>query len=1044
MDQDRWKTVNRIFHAALEVDIAQRRDLVLAQADGDPEVQSEVELLLQADADAGSYLETPANLSEAISGRSLDIVAGDVLCDRFRIVREIAEGGMGRVFEAFDTELSVQVALKVIRPDIVSIPQAVSRFRQEVRLARSITHPHVCRTFDIERGIHVSHGQRTEIVFLTMEFLFGETLAARIKRNGALPLGEALTIARQIADALHAAHTLGVIHRDMKPANIMLVANEGVTQECPRAVITDFGLARLDPLFVAEGLSSFTNTDHPIGTLAYMAPEQLEGTAVSAATDIYAFGLILFEMVTGERAFPSNNLLTGIADRLHGSLRLRRIVAPEIPPNWHLTIDHCLSIRPSDRPQDAADVIATLERDRSQFYSFLGRPYGKSSLRLPRTFAILATFLLAVALLTTGLRLHLSKADSKVNPGALVYLTEVKNQSGEKSFNNLTELIRAGLSQSMQVNLLDQGRIGDILQQMTKSPVTMIDATMAREIAMRAGAVRVIFAKLTGSHGNYSLDVDIQKPDNTPTRYRDHWTKSFAWHESGPDHDSSTIPNEVLANVRSASDWIRHEVGESANDLARLDSPPEDVTTNNWEALEEYSDAERLARGSDREGAVNELKSALEKDPHFALADALLGDIEIELDHPKEGYGAYGKALEIDTQRRLSLRERDRIKGIVAHDNADYEAAEAAYREYTLYYPNDYLAWFRRGRPLLMLGRPDESAEVLKRAHAIDPGRAGIVIQIVRANLVRGDLSEVQRWLDEMRLRYSRDSFLYAQGPAQVVKGNYSGAAQSFAELSNSKDAAFSLAGIEMLAELRAEQGNYREAEDLLSARLRVTPANTVLLMDKAQIECKLGDYSACLSDLGQVLSKDDGPRKIISASAILGGEIFSAPRAKTGSLRTFLKSLEVPSAGPQHGLIFDLARYRLRGEILLTEGDAKAALAEFFRADALDAPFNARDYLVRALTRAAAQERDASKAREMRRKAKEYCAAIALHPATVWQFSPAYPPGFYADQLEACLHLSGGPPISEAETRAMLQSLSALRPEAAARLQNRRSGQLS
>ena len=191
---------------------------------GDEQLQSELEALLRADEGAGSYLESPllAQDSEAIETPILP--EGALLCGRFRIIRKIAEGGMGQVYEATDTELRSQVALKVIRPEIATDPAVLVRFRQEVKLARRITHPNVCRTYDFERGVIVdeSHGTKRDIYFLTMEFLPGETLAEKIRRTGALQSEEALAIARQIADAIDSAHSLGIIHRDLKPGNVML------------------------------------------------------------------------------------------------------------------------------------------------------------------------------------------------------------------------------------------------------------------------------------------------------------------------------------------------------------------------------------------------------------------------------------------------------------------------------------------------------------------------------------------------------------------------------------------------------------------------------------------------------------------------------------------------------------------------------------------------------------------------------------------------------------------------------------------------------
>jgi serine/threonine protein kinase len=320
MNPERWKKINEIFHAAIDLPRNERSEFIARTCGGDSVLANEVKQLLKADDRAGNYIELP--LTQFSEFRSVPTSSdflfepGDVLSGRFRIVRAVGEGGMGHVFEAFDSELRVRVALKVIRPEISTNPSALARFRQEVRLARQITHPNVCRTFDLERGMPIRNNQTkcsNDILFLTMEFLEGETLAARIARDGALSIEEALHIAVQVASGLEAARVLKIVHRDIKPANIMLAAAGG--REV-RAVITDLGLARVTGLPAELSSEAISNNATLIGTLSYMAPEQLQGAVVSSATDIYAFGLVLFEMVTGKRAFPLDNLSAGIAQRL--------------------------------------------------------------------------------------------------------------------------------------------------------------------------------------------------------------------------------------------------------------------------------------------------------------------------------------------------------------------------------------------------------------------------------------------------------------------------------------------------------------------------------------------------------------------------------------------------------------------------------------------------------------------------------------------------------------------------------------------------------
>src|SRR5262249_3420577 len=223
---------------------------------------------------------------------------GDTLAGRFRIVNFLGAGGMGEVYEAEDLELRDTVALKTIRPDKLT-PDTTDRFRREVQLARRITHSNVCRVFDVFRT--ASRAQQADVVFVTMELLRGETLAQQLQRVGRLRYPDAYDTGKQIADGLAAAHTAGVVHRDLKTSNVML-GESGPDRT--RAVVTDFGLATT--VLNASGWSDLSRTGQVLGTPAYMAPEQLRGEEATFRTDVYAFGLVFYEMVCGVLPFPAD------------------------------------------------------------------------------------------------------------------------------------------------------------------------------------------------------------------------------------------------------------------------------------------------------------------------------------------------------------------------------------------------------------------------------------------------------------------------------------------------------------------------------------------------------------------------------------------------------------------------------------------------------------------------------------------------------------------------------------------------------------------
>jgi serine/threonine protein kinase len=309
-----WKRIGELFEAARELEGQERLDHLRGQCGSDKNLLDKVLSLLHAD-----EKRPPAELPPTVTTLSIpNVVAG-----RFRIVRFIAEGGMGTVFEAEDLQLHERVALKTFRPGIVSDEQTIGRFKQEIHLGKSVTHPSVCRLYDLVID-HAENG--AEVLYLSMEYLDGETLATRISR-GALPKSEALPLIQDMAEGLAAAHEADVIHRDFKSGNVMLV-RRGSRK---RAVITDFGLAR------TVRTSDFRSNASMAGTVDYMAPEQIRGEKLTPASDMYALGVVMYEMVTGRRPFTSESKIAVAMKHLNDEPMPPRDFAPNLDPNWNDT-----------------------------------------------------------------------------------------------------------------------------------------------------------------------------------------------------------------------------------------------------------------------------------------------------------------------------------------------------------------------------------------------------------------------------------------------------------------------------------------------------------------------------------------------------------------------------------------------------------------------------------------------------------------------------------------------------------------------------------
>ena len=275
---------------------------------------------------------------------------GTVICERYEVIGFIARGGMGEVYEVEDRELKARIALKTIAPSRASSPRQVSRFRQEIQLARQVTHPNVCRVFDLGRDSSNPNG---DVLFLTMELLEGETLAAFLQRRGPMTCDEALPVVRQMVAALSAAHQSGIVHRDFKPGNVILLQTPRGTE----VKVTDFGLA-VSPDGDETASGSLADI---VGTPEYMAPEQFQGQ-YSVRTDVYALGVTVFQMLWGK--LPASH---DTPFKTLGTHTTKRVVA-----RWQAAIGKCISVNPSTRFESVEDFWRALLGESQSWYSSRG------------------------------------------------------------------------------------------------------------------------------------------------------------------------------------------------------------------------------------------------------------------------------------------------------------------------------------------------------------------------------------------------------------------------------------------------------------------------------------------------------------------------------------------------------------------------------------------------------------------------------------------------------------------------------------------------
>ena len=361
MDPTRWGRIKEVFEGALERDPAERHLFLADTCAEDDDLRAQVMHLLVQHEAAGNFLEAPflalGTVAITADRDRAVFLPGQIVAQRFRIVQLLGQGGMGEVYEAFDSELQAAIALKTVRHDLAADARFIERFKREVQRSRAVTHPNVCRVYDLFREPTINHG---DVWFLTMELLRGETLSDRLSREGRLDIVAALPLVKQMCDALDAAHHAGVVHRDFKSRNVMLIA--GADKLDVRVAVTDFGLAR--PIGRTEtNTQSLDDLEGVLGTLAYMAPEQLEGKPATAASDLYALGVVIYETVTGTRPFTADSALSAAVQRVTEPPPSPRTHVPDLDRRWERTIMRCLERDASARFAHAEQVSRALAGD---------------------------------------------------------------------------------------------------------------------------------------------------------------------------------------------------------------------------------------------------------------------------------------------------------------------------------------------------------------------------------------------------------------------------------------------------------------------------------------------------------------------------------------------------------------------------------------------------------------------------------------------------------------------------------------------------------
>ncbi len=688
--QDNWEAVKALFEAALQEDAANRSSF-LKERCPDASVCAEVErLLAEHDQTASSFLPTElptVSLGDFIpepAARNQQLSESQVLAGRFRIVRYIAGGGMGEVYEAEDQELRERVAVKTIRPDILVQPNAMARFKREVYLARKVTHPNVCRIFDLFRHRPEGGSERDEIVFISMELLRGKTLAARVKDGVRMSMSDALPLVGQMASALAAAHDVGIVHRDFKPGNVVLVAGSGTGGE--RAVVTDFGLA-LQSLASDEGVSVSTGQGI-LGTPAYMAPEQLEGRPATNASDIYALGLVIYEMVTGGRAFTGDNPLSSAFKRLSEPPRPPRDFAPDLTPACESVILRCLARDPAERFVSARDVTTALAENSPQpltASTISPRPVIPQPSAIPLSsqtsrsaVATISGALILIALAAVGIY-EWRTLRPAVQP--LVVVAGFKNNSGDSAYDwlatDLSETLTADLGASdlgtsSGVQTVPTDELTRVRTEFSIAPAQNLESGNLSKVRQAVGANYVLL-------GSYRINAETpEKSLALDLRLEDSNEKTLStFHQSGNETDYAKLVTAVAAEVRDKLG----KAGLPAVEASQL----QNLYPSNPEARKLYFEAVDKLRSLDATAALDLLQKAAQQDPDNVAVHSALADTWSLLKHDPEAAGEAKKAADLAGKTPLPFENIVLARARAEEMTQDWDAA---IKDYSLLFPH--------------------------------------------------------------------------------------------------------------------------------------------------------------------------------------------------------------------------------------------------------------------------------------------------------------------------------------------------------------------